>query len=195
MRTRKRRLSGPPYNKGSKFREFFFVSLPCGTKARGEEGEKLDDQWDTRQRAILYPNCLGPWDFGNNRSYNKKQTNQYGRVLFGKTSVSPNVMREEIRYLNRSYNKKQTNRYGRVLFGKTSVSPNVVREEIRYLNRSFNKKTNNQDPGRRAISYPKCQRLWDFNKKQKYNEEARRETRRKPDAHRLFLYDGSTYNS
>ena len=144
MRTRKRRLSGPPYNKKRKFREFFFVSLPCGTKARGEEGEKLDDQWDTRQRAILYPNCPGPWDFGNNRSYNKKQTNRYGRVLFGKTSVSPNVVREEIRYLNRSYNKKQTNRYGRVLFGKTSVSPNVVREEIRYLNRSYNKKQTNQ---------------------------------------------------
>ena len=71
-------------------------------------------------------------DFGTsaNRSYNKKRTNRYGRVLFGKTSVSPNVVREEIRYLNRSYNKKRTNRYGRVLFGKTSVSPKVVREEI-----------------------------------------------------------------
>ena len=79
-------------------------------------------------------------DFGNSATEvtTKKRTNQYGRVLFGKTSVPPNVVREEIRYLNRSYNKKRTNRYGRVLFGKTSVSPNVVREEIRYLNRSFN---------------------------------------------------------
>ena len=75
-----------------------------------------------------------------NRSYNKKRTNRHGRVLFGKTSVSPNVVREEIRYLNRSYNKKRTNRHRRVLFGKTAVSPNVVREEIRYLNRSYNKK-------------------------------------------------------
>ena len=41
-----------------------------------------------------------------NRSYNKKRTNRYGRVLFGKTSVSPNVVREEITYLNRSFNEE-----------------------------------------------------------------------------------------
>ena len=46
MRTRKRRLSGPPYNKRRKFREFFFFSLAClvGPRQRGEEGEK---SWTT----------------------------------------------------------------------------------------------------------------------------------------------------
>ena len=48
-------------------------------------------------------------DFGNSATEvtTKKRTNRYGRVLFGKTSVSPNVVREEIRYLNRSYNKSE----------------------------------------------------------------------------------------
>ena len=88
MRTRERRLSGPPYNKERKFTNFFFLSLalPCETKARGEEGEQLESDQETGQRAISYPDDQRLRDFSN-RSYNKKQTDRYGRVLFGKTSV------------------------------------------------------------------------------------------------------------
>ena len=156
---------------------FFSISLPCGTKARGEGGEKswsttktLDNEryhiptikdFGTPKTEVTTranePVRKSPTrqdisttkrgERGDKTSQQKLQqerTNRYGRVLLSKTSVPPNVVREEIRHLNRSYNKKRTNRYGRVLLGKTSVPPNVVREEIRHLNRSYNKKRTNR---------------------------------------------------
>ena len=138
---------------------------------RPRQGErrakKLDYHQDTGQRAISYPDDQRLRDLSN-RSYNKQRTNRYGRVLFGKTSVSPNVVREEIRHLNRSYNKKRTNRYGRVLF-------------------------ENEAPRHWTTSDITSQMSKTLGLQQKNNEEARKETRRKSDVHRLFLYDGSTY--
>ena len=55
MRIRGQRLSGPPYNKERKFRESFLLVLPCETKARAEEGGKLDYQDTGRRGAILHP--------------------------------------------------------------------------------------------------------------------------------------------
>ena len=103
------------------------------------------------------------------------------------------MVREEIRYLNRSYNKKRTNRYGRVLFGKTSVSPNAGARGDKISQQEFQqRKRTTQTLDNERYHIPNVK---DFgtSKNRGINEEARKETRREPNADRLFLYDGSTY--
>ena len=104
------------------------------------------------------------------------------------------MVREEIRYLNKSYNKKRTNRYGRVLFGKDisftkrgERGDKISQTEVRTRKRT----TKTLDDERYHI--PNVKDFGTSTKNRTYNEQARKETRREPDADRLFLYDGSIY--
>ena len=176
-------LSGPPHNKEEENSQNFF-SLACLVGPR--QGDRRAKNWmtdkDTGWRAISYPDDHRLRNFSN-RSYNKKRRNRYGRILFGKTSVSPNVVREEIRYLNRSYNKK----------ANETIRKSPIRQDISFTKRDergdkisqqkLQQEANEpirKNPIRQNISSTKRGEWGDKISQQKLRQEANKPIRKSP---------------